>query len=54
VHQLNDEVRRSPALGDVVVLNWASQHSYVVGNGGGASEGAPEDDGEPAVEREEV
>jgi spermidine/putrescine transport system ATP-binding protein len=54
VHQLNDEVRASPALGDVVVLHWASQHSYVVGNGGGASESAPEDDGEPAVEREEV
>jgi spermidine/putrescine transport system ATP-binding protein len=54
VHQLNDEVRASPTLGDTVVLTWASQHSYVVGNGGGASEGAPEDDGEPAVEREEV
>jgi spermidine/putrescine transport system ATP-binding protein len=54
VHQLNDEMRASPAMGDTVVLHWASQHSYVVGNGGGAPEGAPEDDGEPAVEREEV
>jgi spermidine/putrescine transport system ATP-binding protein len=53
VHQLNDEVRASPSVGDAVVLQWAGQHSYVVGNGGGAPDDvAPEDGGEDAAERE--
>jgi spermidine/putrescine transport system ATP-binding protein len=55
VHRLNDEASRTPSVGDRVVLRWAAEHAYVIGQGGapGATGAGGTGDGEELVAQSE-